>query len=124
MSDIIFHTYVNNLTAAELDWWRGMLAPTPRLPDWLGENWEYPTVYGEVENGALRLYSDENDPVELDVVAQVLQDFILAFRPAATIKFGYARVCEPNESESGGGVITVNADGITWRSTDEWLEAS
>jgi len=124
LSDIIFHTHVNNLTEAEQAWWRGTLAPTPRLPDWLAENGEYPTVYGEVENDTVHLYSDENDPAELDVVAQVVQDFILVFRPAATIRFGYARVCEPNEGESGGGVIIVNAGHITWRSTDEWLEAA
>ncbi|MCG3212348.1 MAG: hypothetical protein FOGNACKC_05996 [Anaerolineae bacterium] len=116
MSDIYFHTYITDLTAAEQAWLTSELAGC--------SDGQYPTAYGEVENGALHLYSDEESPAELDVVAEMLQDFIRRFRPDETIKFGYARICEPNEDESGGGAIIVTAADITWRNTDEWLEAA
>ncbi len=116
MSDIYFHSYITNLTAAEQTWLTSELAGC--------SDGQYSTAYGEVENGALDLYSDEESPAELDVVAEMLQDFIRRFRPDETLRFGYARICESNEDESGGGVIIVTAADITWRSTDEFLEAA
>ena len=66
-------------------------------------------------------YSDDNE--DLEILANIIQEFIRTFRPDEIIGWEYACTCsKPRLGEFGGGCVVVSKDRIRWTNTADILQ--
>ena len=66
-----------------------------------------------------------HDPIggsDLEVLAELLQDFLQTFRPSEYIAFSWADTCSmPRTDSFGGGAVFITAENIVWVDTHDWI---
>ena len=59
---------------------------------------------------------------DLEVLAELLQDFLRKFRPDQPIAFSWADTCsKPRLDSFGGGAVFITKEDILWMSTWSWI---
>lgn len=70
---------------------------------------------------SLWIHDDEGGS-ELDVLAEMLQEFLIRFRPGQYIAFSWADTCsKPRIDSFGGGAVFITAIDILWMNTYDWI---
>ena len=88
--------------------------------EWTGFQWAF-----DADDGpwAEHLWLHAEEYGEVDRVADLVQKFLKQFRPQECWSLGYAVSCsKPRVGEFGGGAVFVTARGVSWDSTDCFLE--
>lgn len=65
---------------------------------------------------------DDTGGSDLEVLASVLQQFLVKFRPEQSIGFSWANTCSrPLLDSFGGGAVFITVYTIDWMNTWDWL---
>jgi len=88
---------------------------------------EYPTIYtpctlhGSEDSRYLWIHDDTGGS-EIEVLTELLQDFLTKFRADQHITFSWAHTCsKPRFNSFGGGAVFITSKEIRWMSTGDWM---
>lgn len=111
---------IENITPEEREWVNERLAWDIDVEDYP----VYPTCRFEDEAGdscSLWIHDDTGGG-ELDALAEMLQEFLVKFRPDQYITFSWADTCsKPRIDSFGGGAVFITNDDIRWMNTYDWM---
>ena len=111
---------IENLTSEEEVW------VVKRL-EWDEDPRYYPIypycAFENASDGSLHLWiHDDEGGSELDVLAEMLREFLSKFRPDDYVVFSWADTCgKPRIDSFGGGAVFITGADIAWMSTYDWM---
>ena len=98
----------------------GEVKPETEWEENLVEEWSFGLAVN-FEEGAAYFMSEDSGNVEL--VIDVVQQFLSHFRPTAAIGFAWANTCsKPRPGEFGGGACVITATETKFINTSLWLD--
>ncbi len=91
------------------------------------ETEDYPlyasAIFDDEPDGSRSLWiHDDTGGSGLDVLAEMLQDFLASFRPNDHVAFSWADTCsKPRIDSFGGGALFIASGNILWMNTYDWI---